>query len=133
MSDVDKQTVGRLGEDAAAAFLQKNGFTVIHRNVHISHKEIDLIAQNEQELVFVEVKTRRQDPHARSPFGRPVDAVDSKKRKNVASAAQTYLYHHPTTRMPRIDVIEVFISPKDPPCVVCINWYKNAFGAGGQT
>ena len=132
MSNTDKQVIGKMGEDAAAAFLEKNGFTVIGRNIRISHKEIDLIAENDTHLVFVEVKTRRQDPNVRSPFGRPADAVDFQKRKNVAKGAQLYLYQNPPQKMPRIDVIEVFISPNDPPCVQSINWFKNAFGAGGQ-
>ena len=133
MSDSPGQNIGRLGEDAAASYLEAQGFCVIARNVHVSHKEIDLIAENDCQMIFVEVKSRRQTPHIRSPFGRPVDAVNFKKRKNVADAAQRYLYEHPTTKLPRIDVIEVFISPNDPPSVLRINWFKNAFGAGGQT
>ena len=92
----------------------------------------DLIAENEHILLFVEVKTRRQDPNIRSPFGRPSDAVNLKKRKNVADAAEAYLCQHPSKKFPRIDVVEVYISPNDPPTVLRINWFKNAFGAGGQ-
>ncbi len=132
MSDTSRQVIGRLGEDAAADLLESNGFTVTARNIHVSHKEIDLIAENQHQIIFVEVKARRQDPSIRSPFGRPVDAVDLKKRKNVADAAQQYLYEHPTQKFPRIDVVEVFISPDDPPSVKHINWFKNAFGADGQ-
>ena len=132
MSNSQRQAVGRLGEEATSAFLEKNGFKVIARNIHMSHKEIDLIAENEHILLFVEVKTRCQDPNIRSPFGRPSDAVDLKKRKNVADAAEAYLCQHPSKKFPRIDVVEVYISPNDPPTVLRINWFKNAFGAGGQ-
>lgn len=132
MSSTDKQVIGKIGEDAAAAFLEKNGFTVIERNLRIFHKEIDLIAESQTDLIFVEVKARRQDPNARAPFGRPSDAVDYRKRKNVADGAQLYLYQNPTAKMPRLDVIEVFISPQDPPSVQHINWFKDAFDANGR-
>ncbi len=127
----NQQDTGKFGEDVAARYLEEQGFVIVGRNVHISHKEIDLIVENEHYLVFVEVKTRHQDPHIRSPFGRPVDAVDRKKQKNIASAAQIYLYKHPTTKMPRIDVVEVFLSPYATPNnrIQDIVWYQNAFGA----
>ena len=135
MNDKGKQTIGRLGEDVAARYLVDHGFTIIGQNVHVSHKEIDLIAEDTENLVFVEVKTRRQDPTRLSPFGRPADAVDYKKKKFIYTAAEIYLYEHPTHKMPRIDVIEVFLSPyqsqDDHPAVLKINWFQNAFGGDG--
>lgn len=132
MSSDSKLAIGRIGEEAAAEFLAKRGFVVVGRNVHVSHKEIDLIVEDDKNFVFVEVKTRRQDPRKPSPFGRPVDAVDYKKKKYIYTAAEIYLLEHPTSKMPRIDVVEVFLSPADtqetPPRVLKINWFKNAFG-----
>ena len=129
-----KQQTGKFGENAAARYLERQGFVIVGRNVRVFHKEIDLIAENEHYLLFVEVKTRHQDPNVRSPFGRPSDAVDYKKRKNIASAAEIYLSKHPTTKMPRIDVVEVFLSPRatQENMIRDIVWYQNAFGANGQ-
>ena len=132
MSNVSKQIIGKIGEDVAADYLVEQGFSVVGRNIHVSHKEIDLIIENEEHLVFVEVKTRCQDPKHPSPFGRPADAVDYRKKKYIYTAAEIYLYEHPTDKMPRIDVIEVFLSPNSSsgtsPLVLKINWFQNAFG-----
>ena len=130
MTDISKQKIGQLGEDTAVDILVRNGFSVIGRNIHVSHKEIDVIAENDTHLVFVEVKARRQDPAHPSPYGRPAEAVDYKKRKRIATAAQIYLYEHPTDKVPRIDVIEVFVS-SDGAKILHTEWYQNAFGADG--
>ena len=135
MDKASKQTIGMIGENAAASFLAKHGFTIVGRNIHVSHKEIDLIVEDKENFVFVEVKTRRQDPTRESPYGRPSDAVDYKKRKYIYTAAEIYLEEHPTDKMPRIDVIEVYLSPKPSqdanPAVLKINWFQNAFGGDG--
>lgn len=139
MNEHSKQTIGKIGEDIAVDYLIKRGFTIVGRNVHVSHKEIDIIAEGADHLIFAEVKTRRQDPTAPSPFGRPVDAVDDKKKKHIYTAADIYLLEHPTEKMPRIDVIEVFLSPvtvttpNTPPRVLRINWFQNAFGGEVNT
>ena len=51
--------VGKKGEDAAAAFLQKKGYKILQRNFHIKGGEIDIVAEKDNTLVFIEVKTRR--------------------------------------------------------------------------
>lgn len=125
----DKLTVGRLGEDAAAAYYEKQGYRVAGRNLHFSHRELDLVMENDVSLVFVEVKTRRQTLGEPSPFGRPAMAVGREKKRNTVLAAEAYLRAHPTTKQPRIDVVEVYVSyrGKTPVVdeVVCI---RNAFG-----
>ena len=104
-----RQLVGRLGEDETARRYAEQGITVVARNLHVSHNEIDLILENETHLVFVEVKTRRATPGERSRYGRPAAAIDKAKRDRMRKAAQDYLREHPTEKQPRIDVSEVYL------------------------
>lgn len=126
-----RRNVGLIGEDAAAEFFEAQGFSVVARNIHLSHLEIDLILENEEFLVFVEVKTRSCLYPGSSSFGRPATAVDKRKRLNIASAAAEYLRRNPTEKQPRIDVIEVYLSRGDCPSVLKIEHIRNAFGARG--
>ena len=105
-----RQRIGRIGEDAVAERYAEMGFTVVARNLHVSHNEIDLILQNETHLVFVEVKTRHTAPSAPSRFGRPAAAIGKEKRSRMRKAAEDYLREHPTRLQPRIDVAEVYMT-----------------------
>ncbi len=108
---MDKRQLGRLGESSAAEYLISHGYHIIDRNVFIGHAEIDIIAENESNIVFVEVKTRRQYPDRNCIFPRPADAVDGKKRALLIRAAEGYLRANPTEKSPRIDIIEVYLDP----------------------
>ena len=125
----DKLTVGRLGEDAAAAYYEQQGYTVFGKNLRFSHRELDLVLENEVSLVFVEVKTRRQTYGEPSPFGRPAMAVGREKKRNTVLAAEAYLRAHPTRKQPRIDVVEVYIAYRgNTPVVQDVVCIRNAFG-----
>lgn len=105
----DRQIIGRLGEDAVAARYAEMGFSVVARNLHVAHNEIDLILQSETHLVFVEVKTRHAMPGVPSRYGRPAAAIDKAKRTRMRKAAEDYLRKNPTPLQPRIDVAEVYL------------------------
>ena len=105
-----RQRIGRVGEDAVAKRYAEMGFTVVARNLHLSHNEIDLILKNETHLVFVEVKTRHTAPSTPSRFGRPAAAIGKEKRARMRKAAEDYLREHPTHLQPRIDVAEVYMT-----------------------
>jgi len=79
---------GRRGEDLAHRFLRRHGFTIVARNYRrrAGAGEIDLVAWENDQLVFVEVKTR-----ATSEFGMPEEAVDSEKQVYLVRAARDYL------------------------------------------
>lgn len=109
MSQTERQHIGRIGEDAVASRYAEMGFSVVARNLHVSHNEIDLIMQSETHLVFVEVKTRHAAVGARGRFGRPADAVNAAKRARTLEAVQSYLRAHPTALQPRIDIAEVYL------------------------
>ena len=101
---------GLWGEKIAARALRRAGLRVLGQRVHIGrHDELDLIARDGHELVFVEVKTRRSEA-----FGRPLDAVDRNKRRALCRAAAKYVTR--LARKPdsfRFDVIEVIGQPGD--------------------
>ena len=119
--------IGRIGEDAAAKFLKKQGYKIIVRNVRFSHNEIDIIASDCEFLVFAEVKTRTE--YSKKPFnyGTPASSVDFAKQKRQISAAYAYLRENPTTKQPRMDVIEVLLDENTGE-VKSINHIRNAYG-----
>jgi putative endonuclease len=94
---------GRIGEAQAEKFLKKAGLKIIARNVRVGYDELDLIAKQDDTLIFVEVKTR-----AGEDFGRPAAAVNRAKRKKLSRAAMHFLKKN-KLRPPyiRFDVVEV--------------------------
>jgi putative endonuclease len=113
--------LGRRGEDIAVRQLRNRGYKILRRNFRAPRGgEVDIICRDKRhgELVFVEVKTRSSED-----FGRPMDAVDQKKRRLIVRGAMTWLR---LLEMPditfRFDVVEVIDS--DPPEVRLI---ENAF------
>ena len=99
----NKQLLGSFGEDAAAAFLSKKGFTVIQRNFFCRLGEIDIIAEEGEYLAFVEVKLRKNADH-----GEAREFVTFSKQKRIILAAKYWLSRHPTELQPRFDVVEVY-------------------------
>ena len=113
---MNKRGFGRTGEVSAALYLEKLGFEIVGRNVYVGRCEIDVIAKNHELLLFVEVKTRRQVPGVKSIYGRPASAVNHTKRQNMLDAARRYLHENREDvqdLQPRIDIIEVYVDPRD--------------------
>jgi putative endonuclease len=97
------QSYGREGERIAVDFLVKKGYRIVRRNYRFGRGEIDIVAQDGAELVFVEVKTRRT-----STFGEPEEAVTRKKQSQIRTVAEGYLFEHAIDDQPcRFDVIAV--------------------------
>ena len=94
--------LGRWGEEQAADYLRRNGYTILERDWHSKHRDIDIIALDDDTLVFVEVKTRRN-----ADFGNPEEAVGYWKQHNLRLAINHYLNYHQTDRPWRFDVIAV--------------------------
>ena len=136
MADTENQALGRLGEDIAADYLQKNGYNIVNRNLHMSRNELDIIAEDESFIVFVEVKTRTCLYPEAGPFGIPANAVDISKRKNTVKAARDYLSQNYINKQPRIDVVEVYMleekSEFKTPKVLKVNHIRNAFDSRGR-
>jgi len=93
MSDDLRHRLGRLGEDLAAAHLERRGFEVVARNHRTRYGEIDLIGYDGHTLAFAEVKTRR------AGSGAPWDALGPAKCRQVRQMARAWLAE--TTDRPR--------------------------------
>jgi putative endonuclease len=89
MSDDPRHRLGRLGEDLAAAHLQRRGFALVARNHRTRYGELDLIGYDGHTLVFAEVKTRR------AGSGNPWDALGETKRRQVRQMARAWLSDTP--------------------------------------
>lgn len=137
MADATHLKLGVLGEKLAADYLEKNGYTIVDKNVRMSKNEIDIIAEDDFFIVFVEVKTRSVQHEGSSLYGSPARAVDFKKRSNTVKAAIDYLRINYTEKQPRIDVIEVYMKERDEekniyPQVLSINHIRDAFDSRGR-
>lgn len=103
--------IGLRGEEAAARFLERRGYTVLERNWACPFGEVDIIAlgPDDDELVFVEVKTRSTEA-----TGLPEEAVGPAKRRRYESIALAYLRDSEFTDMPILfDVIAISLADWD--------------------
>ena len=136
MADTAKQALGRLGEDIAADYLEKNGYRIVRRNQRLGKNELDIVCEDDNFIVFVEVKTRSCLYPESGDFGIPARAVDEGKRKNTVKASRDYLAANYINKQPRIDVVEVYMleqkSEFKTPTVLKVNHIRNAFDARGR-
>ncbi len=102
---------GKWGEREAEKHLRHKGYRILGRRVRVAGRdEIDLVARDRDVLVFVEVKTR-----ASERYGRPISAVDRRKRQVTSRAAVRYIRKLKTPDvMFRFDVVEVVGTPESP-------------------
>ncbi|MEK7529135.1 MAG: YraN family protein [Patescibacteria group bacterium] len=100
------RSLGNKGENIAVDYLKANGFDILDRNFTIRGGEIDIVARDGAELVFVEVKTRR----SRS-FGSGEDSVNFFKLKNIHRAARRYCSDKKFRPEFRIDVVDIQVTP----------------------
>jgi putative endonuclease len=103
---VDARTdLGRRGEDAAAAFYERNGYRVVDRNFRCNAGELDLVAAGRGVIVFCEVKTRATDH-----FGLPAEAVSIRKQGRLRRLAARWLeQRRPGAADVRFDVVSVIV------------------------
>jgi len=113
------QHKGRIAEDLARDYLLQQGLRLRARNYRSRMGEIDLIMEDQQHLVFIEVRARRLDS-----FGDALESVTKAKQQKIMRTAAYYLqYHALSDRVPcRFDVVAV------QGCPPTIHWVPNAFG-----
>lgn len=106
---LSNKTVGKLGEDLACRYLEKQGYKILERNKSFSRFcELDIIAQIKDTIVFVEVKTR-----STNDFGSPLEAITKTKYQHIKTGALSYLSECKITHSNfRIDVIGITLKPK---------------------
>ncbi len=107
-----QKRAGNHGEALAAEFLKRNGYEVVTTNWHCQYGEIDIVAKQTDNLIFVEVRTRRA-PTTESAFA----SITPAKRSKLVAATQTYLTEHEINENTvwRIDVIAVALWNNQPP------------------
>ena len=132
---MDKLTttqIGRFGESAAAKYLKKHGYRILARNYKASHNEIDIIAEDKENLVFIEVKTRTENS-----YQTPIEAVMPAKQKRTIAAARAYLYKSGSDKRIRFDIIEVYLerAPRlfSGPVIKSIEHIVDAFDASRRS
>ena len=96
--------LGKWGEEQAATFLERKGYTICDRDWRAGHRDLDIIALNEDQtiLVIVEVKTRTS-----AELNEPEEAVNKKKIRNNGNAANLYLKQFNVEYDVRFDIVSV--------------------------
>ncbi|MEN9508575.1 MAG: hypothetical protein RLZZ621_1138 [Gemmatimonadota bacterium] len=100
-----RQEFGLLGERIAARWYRRAGWTILAHRFRTGHRDIDLIVQRGEEVVFVEVKARRG-----TTFGSPVEAVHARKRRELCRSARVWVDRLGTPEsIYRFDVVGILV------------------------
>ena len=103
-----RKEVGAKGEKLAAKFLKRKGYRIIHRNYKCKLGEIDIVAEQDRTIVFVEVKTRRTQE-----FGPPQYAITAAKKGQISRVAMFYIRDRKLVDQScRFDVIGITFPPE---------------------
>jgi len=104
----DKKSLGNLGEGFAKGYLTRQGYRIVHAPFRCKIGEIDIIALDNDILVFLEVKTRRSNR-----FGSPLESVTPKKQRQIIKVAQFFLAYtrKPAFKLCRFDVLGIVQEP----------------------
>ena len=97
--------LGKLGEKMAAELLRKKGYNILAQNYFFGKAEVDIVAGKDNQLIFVEVKTRQS-----SYLSDPEYTVSMKKQKQVIKAADAYVKEHDLDFESRFDIITVIVN-----------------------
>jgi len=117
---MNRQQLGRWGEQCAAEFLTGKGYRLVAQNARTPYGELDLVFQGDDQVIFVEVKTRTSQA-----FGLPEEAVDRRKSEHILKAADAFLQEHPELEDDwRVDVIAIIGSPEG--AEPQIEWFQDA-------
>ena len=104
----ESHSLGRQGEEIASNHLKSKGYRILHRNWISGKKEIDIVAENNEYVVFAEVKTRTYDMKLQ-----PGDLVSKEKQKLMIYAAEAYIRRYNINKESRFDVITIISKGKD--------------------
>ena len=115
-SEKDRQNkrLGKRGEELALKYLKRNGYKILERGYRNPFGEVDIIAEKDGTVAFIEVKTRLGEN-----YGAPSEAVDSRRRNKYIQAAKYYFYGKQIDVTVRFDIIEILRGE--------INHIENAF------
>lgn len=116
-----KKTLGKIGEELALKYLKKKGLRILHTNWIYDHKEIDIIAEDDDFMIMVEVKTRNINF-----VESPEEMIPVRKQKALIDAAEAFVLIHDIDKETRFDVIIVVFENKKP----TIEHIEDAFQPG---
>ncbi|HKJ44901.1 MAG TPA: YraN family protein [Balneolales bacterium] len=112
--------LGDKGERLAVNLLENKGYTILEQNYRFDRAEVDIVAHNGREIIFVEVKLRSS-----TKYGYPEDAVTDQKKQQIFKAAEAWLYERKMDGSPtRFDVIAILSKS---PTEHKIRHFENAF------
>lgn len=114
-----KRDLGNKGEDAVCRYIEKYGYSIVSRNFNCPKGEIDIIAENNDTIAFIEVKARKEDCVVSG-----AEAVNYSKKLKIIKTAAWYSYKNPLGKQPRFDIAEVILKNDIPSS---IRYYKGAF------
>lgn len=114
----DTKSIGQKGEELAAEHLKNKGYSIRHRNWTAGKKEIDIVAENRDYIIFAEVKTRSGDT-----LINPAEAVTRDKQRSIIYAADAYIRRFDINKESRFDVITVMTNGDN----IEIDHIENAF------
>lgn len=100
-----RHRIGKFGEEVATRYLKQKDYEILERNFRCKQGEIDIIAKEDNYLVFIEVKTR-----SNLCYGTPAESVNTIKRQHILKSAKVYLkLKNINNILIRFDVIEVYV------------------------
>jgi putative endonuclease len=103
-----RKDLGDWGETYASNYLEGLGYEVLNRNVRTPYGEIDIVAKEKNQLVFIEVKTRSS-----KKYGNPEDSITEAKILHLIESAESYLQDNPEYSEDwRVDVIAIQVDPQ---------------------
>ena len=111
---------GKEGENLATEYLMQKGYRIMQRNVTFKKNEIDIIAIDKNEIVFVEVKERATDI-----FGSPYEKVNKKKQELIIKVADNYIIRNNINLEARFDIVSIVnIDSEEPKIEHIINAFS---------
>ncbi len=117
---VNNRQIGAIGENHAAEYLKSKNYDILQMNFYCRYGEIDIVAKDKKNIVFVEVKTRRS-----IKYGKGMEAVNYRKQQKIKKVALYYLKKNtPIFSNIRFDVIDILIRNEH---VAKIEHVENAF------
>jgi len=100
----EKVELGEKGEELAAVYLQEKGYEILKRNYMIGHSDIDILAKNNEFLVFVEVRTKSNGAR-----GMPEDTLTKKKLRRMKNTAKLYIAFNHYEGLARLDAVCIIL------------------------
>ena len=119
---MNAKLIGIYGDQTAARYLRQEKYDILSANFTAGTGEIDIVAEKNNVICFVEVKTRKE-----GGMFSPADAVDFRKQNNIKSAASGFMNKYNLKKEMRFDIIEVLLQEDNVYNVKKINHLKNVF------